>query len=529
MNNFCRLSKRQSRSYQTERSKNVFPSTGREVEGDRIMAVKKPYAEYLRKSRADDPHESVEEVLQKHRELLNNFMEREKIYVAPEDVFEEVVSGDSLFSRPQMLRLLEAVEKGKYEAVLCMDIQRLGRGSMSDQGAMLDAFKYSGTKIITPTKTYDLSNELDETYTEFETFLGRQELRMIKKRLQRGKLKTISDGGYCANPPYGYERTYAGKTPTLRIVEEEASFVEMMYDCYANRGMGAQRIADLISSLGAKPRRGEAFARSTVLKILRNQVYLGKVVWNRDSYIRKGTRGNDKQITIHRPKDEWISVEGVHPAIISQDLFDKVQVRLAARTHKPYFTGEVANPLAGVVKCAHCGGGPLLVCLNKGCNVSSRLEYVEEAILQRLKLEAEQMGMVLKSGNTQPQTDSAEAELPLIEREIKKLQGQLGKLHDLVEQGIYDIPTFVSRRDELQSRIDTLKSRQEKLLLRKNQAVDIKKVYDAICSVLDSYPNAAPQERNRLLKSVIESVTYEKKKGSAPKEFTLGMTLWERY
>ena len=409
---------------------------------------------------------------------------------------------------------------------------------MSDQGAILDAFKYSGTKIITPTKTYDLSNELDETYTEFETFLGRQELRMIKKRLQRGKLKTISDGGYCANPPYGYERAYAGKTPTLRIVEEESRFVEMMYDCYANRGMGAQRIADLVNSLGAKPRRGETFARTTVLKILRNPVYLGKVVWNRDSYIRKGTRGNEKQITIHRPKEEWISVEGVHPAIISQKLFDKVQVRLAARTHEPHFTGEVANPLAGIVKCAHCGasmqrqgcrGGPLLVCLKNGCNVSSRLEYVEEAILQRLKLESEQMEMVMKSGNAQPRVDSAETELPLIEREIKKLQGQLNKLHDLVEQGIYDIPTFVARRDDLQSRIDTLKGRQEKILQRGKQTVDVKKVYDAICDVLDSYPDASPQDRNRLLKNVIESVLYEKKKGNAPKEFSLDITLWERY
>lgn len=499
---------------------------------------KRRYAEYLRKSRADDPHESIEETLQKHRELLNGFMEREKIYVAPEDIYEEVVSGDSLYARPQMLRLLEAVERGEYEAVLCMDIQRLGRGSMSDQGAILDAFKYSGTKIITPVKTYDLANELDETYTEFETFLGRQELRMIKKRLQRGKLKTVTDGGYCANPPYGYERSYAGGKPTLRVVEQEARFVEMMYDCYANREMGAQRIADLINSLGAKPRRGEAFARSTVLKILRNPVYLGKVVWNRDNYIRKGTRGNDKKLTIHRPKEEWIIVEGIHPAIISQELFDKVQARLAIRTHEPHFTGEVQNPLAGIVRCAHCGaamqrlgcrGGPLLICLKKGCNVSSRLEYVEEAILQQLKQEGEQMRLSLKSGKVSPLPDSRKAEIPMIERELKKLQGQLGKLHDLVEQGVYDIPTFVSRRDELQARIDNLENRKKKALLRETRTVNTEKVYSAICKVLELYPAASPQERNALLKSVIESAAYEKGKGSAPKEFKVALSLKMQY
>lgn len=126
------------------------------------------YAEYIRKSRADDPHESLEETLQKHKEILAKLVLEKGYVVRQEDVYEEVVSGESLYSRPQMLKLLEAVEAGKYAGVLCVDIQRLGRGSMTDQGVILDAFKSSGTKIITPTREYDLANETDETYTEFE-------------------------------------------------------------------------------------------------------------------------------------------------------------------------------------------------------------------------------------------------------------------------------------------------------------------------------------------------------------------------
>lgn len=499
---------------------------------------KKRYAEYLRKSRTDDPKETVEEVLRRHREILAEFQKKQKVYVAPEDIYEEIVSGDSLYARPQMLRLLQAVERGEYEAVLCMDVQRLGRGSLSDQGAILDAFKYSGTKIITPTKTYDLTNETDESYTEFESFIGRQELRMIKKRLQRGKMKTISDGGYCANPPYGYERVYIDRRPSLRVVDKEALFVEMMFDCYANKEMGAQRIADLVNSLGAKPRRGVEFARSTVLKILRNPVYLGKVVWNRDSYIRKGARGNPKQITIHHPRESWTVVEGMHSAIISQDLFDKVQVRLSARTHEPHFTGEVVNPLAGIVKCAHCGaamqrlgckGGPYLYCLKKGCNVSSRLEYVESAILEQLEREAARLKAVLKSEKEKQISDSVDKEMIIVERELKKLQGQLRKLHDLVEQGIYDIPTFISRRDELKARIDYLEERNEKLSIKKDKPEDLKKEFMAICRVLELYYKASPQEQNALLKSIVESVSYSKDRGSAPREFRLELILKPQY
>lgn len=187
------------------------------------------YAIYLRKSRADDTSEPLEVTLQRHRQMLEKYMQQHDIAVQDEDVFEEVVSGDSLYARPQMLRLLEAVEAGTYTGVLCVDIQRLGRGSMQDQGMILDAFKWSDTKIITPTRTYDLSNDMDETYTEFESFMGRQEYKMIKKRLRRGLNATIENGGYIANAPYGYDKTKIGKTPSLKINEAEAKFIHMIF------------------------------------------------------------------------------------------------------------------------------------------------------------------------------------------------------------------------------------------------------------------------------------------------------------
>ena len=183
--------------------------------------------------------------LQRHRQMLEKYMQAHDIAVQDEDVFEEVVSGDSLYARPQMLRLLEAVEAGTYTGVLCVDIQRLGRGSMQDQGMILDAFKWSDTKIITPTRTYDLSNDMDETYTEFESFMGRQEYKMIKKRLRRGLNATIENGGYIANAPYGYDKTKIGKTPSLKINEAEAKFIHMIFDLYQS-GMGALTIATTI-------------------------------------------------------------------------------------------------------------------------------------------------------------------------------------------------------------------------------------------------------------------------------------------
>ena len=95
-------------------------------------------AQYLRKSRMEEGLET-DEVLAKHRKALADYAARNDIRIIA--TYEEVVSGESLYARPEMLRLLRDVEAGSYDAVLCMDLDRLSRGRMHDQGIILDAFR----------------------------------------------------------------------------------------------------------------------------------------------------------------------------------------------------------------------------------------------------------------------------------------------------------------------------------------------------------------------------------------------------
>ena len=139
---------------------------------------------YLRKSRAEDLSDSTGDTLRRHRETLEETARAMQLTIC--GVYEEVVSGEDLYARPEMLRLLRDVKDGVCEAVLCMDIDRLGRGTMSQQGVILETFKEAGVRIITPQKTYDLQDEMDEDYTELQTFFARKELKLIKKRMRRG-------------------------------------------------------------------------------------------------------------------------------------------------------------------------------------------------------------------------------------------------------------------------------------------------------------------------------------------------------
>ena len=118
-------------------------------------------AVYLRKSRMEEGL-ATDEVLAKHQKTLYDYAAAHCIHILAE--YPEVVSGESLYARPQMLRLLQDVEDGKYDAVMCMDLDRLSRGRMKDQGIILDAFRDSNTLIITPEKIYNLSDEIDEEY-----------------------------------------------------------------------------------------------------------------------------------------------------------------------------------------------------------------------------------------------------------------------------------------------------------------------------------------------------------------------------
>ena len=140
-------------------------------------------AMYLRKSRADEGL-TTEETLSRHQATLTEYAARQGIHII--EIYPEVASGESLYARPQMMRLLDDIDAGNYDCVLCMDIDRLSRGRMRDQGIVLDVLKSSETVIVTPDKVYDLSVETDEQYAELKTFISRQEYKAITKRLHRG-------------------------------------------------------------------------------------------------------------------------------------------------------------------------------------------------------------------------------------------------------------------------------------------------------------------------------------------------------
>jgi len=161
---------------------------------------------YLRKSRADIEAEArgEGETLSRHRRALLDLARNEGYHVV--EVKEEIASGERIAFRPKMMELLREVENGEYDAVLCMDLDRLGRGNMQEQGMILDTFRRTGTKIVTPRKVYDLDDEIDEELSEIQAFFARKEFKIITRRLKAGRWASIKEGiGSSAPLPMGTE------------------------------------------------------------------------------------------------------------------------------------------------------------------------------------------------------------------------------------------------------------------------------------------------------------------------------------
>lgn len=494
-----------------------------------------PSAIYLRKSRMEQ-HLSREETLEKHRAALTAYADRYGYQVDPEDIYEEVVSGESLFTRPQMLRLLEAVTAGRYGAVLCMDMQRLGRGGMYDQGMILDTFKFTETLIVTPERVYDLTKELDEQAAEMETFLSRGEYRLITKRLRRGTEQSLENGAYMANPPFGYRKARIGRLPTLEIVPEEAECVRQIFRLYAS-GMGCTRIEQLINAQGFHGRRGSRFNRNTVRLILENPVYVGKVRWNKTAKVKSGI-GADRQVkTVYNPKENWRIIDGHHPPIVTDALWEQVQARRQSR----YFyvdNKHIASPLAGLVHCARCGrkmnmqgknkGVAYLLCPTPGCCAGVKFAFAEEAVYRQLSDMAGAIEVEAASAAPPDVSPLRRAQEKAAEQ-LRRLDERRNRLYTFLEDGTYSRTVFSQRMQALAAEEDALQASSAALEedIRKQLSRDKRKQLAALRTVLDHYNGSSLPEKKALLQSVIEDILYTKEKKSKPGDFSLAIVLRE--
>lgn len=494
------------------------------------------YCAYLRKSRDDIELERSGgyDVLKRHRETLLELSHRYGVVIS--QYYEEVVSGDSIDSRPEMLSLLRDVDSGMWDGVFVMEVERLARGDTIDQGRVSRSFQYSDTLIITPLKIYDPSDEYDQEYFEFGLFMSRREYKTIKRRLNRGRLRSVQDGKYVGNvPPFGYERIrLEGDTGfTLKPVPEEAATVKLAFDLYVNGDgetstrYGMQRIADYLNSRGMFARGGKTWTTSSLRGMLSNPVYCGYVRWNRRKHVKKIVDG---KIVVSRPiNHDYDLCKGLHEPIISVELYNRAeQIRLENPCIPVGTQHSQRNPLAGLVFCSVCGS-PMqrkayyqagkeasFICPKHGCpTISDYLDKVEKEILR--SLEEICNGYKYQFPTEKINNNALESKRAVLEakqKEMDDISSRRDKLFDFLERGIYTESVFAERMEKLESdmkeaaaSLDTVKIDYEVLAKKLKEREEFVPKCEAL---LENYYSLSTTERNASLKDLIDKIIYTK-------------------
>lgn len=316
--------------------------------------------DYGRKSRTDDPLLSVEEVLDKHDKIIQEYAEKHLGGPIPEEnKYREVGSAESLDSRPEILRLLKAVENPAIKGVAVVEVQRLSRGDLEDAGRLIRILRYTNTYVITPMKIYDLRDEYDRDAFERELKRGNEYLEYFKKIQARGKLASVKEGNYVGSvAPYGFDRIEKtdGKKTYHTLIErkDQADVVRMVFNWYCNEDIGVTAICRRLEELGVRTKTGgKNWHTYQIFSMLENVHYIGCVRWNWRKTIKII---EDQEIRKLRPKakvDEYLIFEGKHNGIISEELFNKAK-EIKGHRHRTKQDLTLKNPFSGIMYCK-CG------------------------------------------------------------------------------------------------------------------------------------------------------------------------------
>ncbi len=488
------------------------------------------YLIYLRKSRADAEAEArgEGETLSRHQAILEKLAADRDLPIG--NIYRELVSGESIAARPQMQRLLAEIEQGRWQGVLVMEVERLARGNTIDQGMVAQAFQYSGAKIITPVKTYDPANEFDQEYFEFGLFMSRREYKTINRRMQQGRAVSASEGKFTGSrAPYGYQRYKlpGDKGYSLQPREDQAAIVCQIFRWYGEDGLGCGKIANNLNELSIPAANGGIWSAAAVVSLLHNPVYNGKICSGRRPSRKQLNCG---EIQVCRPRaPEYLIYPGLHTRLIDDSLFDAVTQRLEQRSNLPSPKKRpLQNPLVGILVCPVCGRSMIrrpaadcrdqLLCPTRGCpTVGSYLSHTEELILSSLEKWYGHKSFCLDSQEAASAKNKAflEQMLAKTNKTISGIKNQLENACNLLEQGIYDPPTFMERQRKLKNQEAILYQKQQELKEQLAKAANKTTASPPPLTLTEIY-RACPDanSKNRLLKALLQRIDYYKTNSS---------------
>jgi len=316
--------------------------------------------------------------------------------------------------RPGYQAMLADARAGRFDIVVAEALDRLSR-DQEDIAALYKALTFAGVKLVTLAE-----GEINELHVGLKGTMNALFLKDLAQKTRRGLEGRIRQGRSGGGKAYGYDvvRSFGEDGEPRRgartVNEAEAAIVRRIFEAYAS-GDSPRAIAHALNREGIPGPSGKAWGPSTIngnrergTGILNNELYIGRLVWNRLRYIKDPATG--KRVSRLNPEQAWVIAQVTELRIIDQALWDRVKARQATLTavvganghdthNKPAFWDRrrPRTLLSGLLKCGVCGGGySKISAAHYGCSTARnkgtctnrlniRRDHIEPMILLALR------------------------------------------------------------------------------------------------------------------------------------------------
>lgn len=290
---------------------------------------------YTRLSIEDEDDEEQNSIGNQKKIVLDYLKDKTDV-VAAEYYVDNGYTGMN-FNRPDFQRMLNDLRTGKINCVIVKDISRLGRHFVMTGELVEKIFPMMGVRLICINDDYDSADEKCDSAAllmPFKMVMNDSYVKDISKKIRSSISAKMNSGEYlpsASSIPYGYIRN--PEKNTFDVDEETAPVVVRIFEMRAS-GMALNTIAKTLNEEGvlcpgklryvrgitkAAKYENALWIHGTLRKILMDQVYIGNRVHGR---IKRDKLGMDKT---RRSTEEWQVIENAHPAIVSNELYERVQ------------------------------------------------------------------------------------------------------------------------------------------------------------------------------------------------------------
>lgn len=436
------------------------------------------------------------------------------IYISKELVFQDIGKSGmkDIEKRTDFFNMLEAAKKRKFQTLLLYKFSRLARSKEDSVYYKAKLRKEYNIDVISIREALpdDNSRVLVESIYE-----GQDEFYVLNFRdeTKRGKKEKVTRGEWLNKAPYGYK--FDRNTQTLVVVEEQAKIVNLMYQKIKD-GSSLNKLVQELNNSNIPAPRSKYWSSRTLKCILQNPAYLGYIRYCEGGFKRKYN------------SDKIILFKGLHEAIIEQELFDEVQVKMKeiANRYKKYARPQSRNShwLSSILKCNNCGLSltrtdcitrkkPFFQCAgyHKGaCNVS---HHIREEVAVSLILEQIRKDFVERLEiNIVRETEDFDMQLELLHNELDKLNTKLDRIKLAYEDGIDTLAEYKEKKEKISKQINKTTKDIKSLKDKKNRELDKETIYKKCAKAYEilSDENAPLEVQKDISNDLFDKIVYDK-------------------